>query len=111
MPFIHESYDLAEILVPSNARCRLAFAVDHHGKLLIVMRENISDFLDFLSLLCAHVHESTKLGMKINKTTAFDAIHGCLWSAKRRVDGPASVATARGKLRFYHRTMYTRSNR
>jgi CRP-like cAMP-binding protein len=106
MPFMHENFDLAEISVPSDARRRLAFAVDH-GKLLVVMREKFSDVLDFLSLLCAHVHESTKLRLKINKPAAFDAIHGCLWSEKRRVEGATSVAAARGKLRFYRRTMYT----
>ena len=106
MPFMHENFDLVEILVPSVARRRLAFAIDH-GKLLVIMREKFSDVLDFLSLLCAHVHESTKLRLKINKPAAFDAIHGCLWSAERRVEYPVSVAAARGKLRFYRRAMYT----
>ena len=106
MPFMHENFDLAEILVPSVARRRLAFAIDH-GKLLVIMREKFSDVLDFLSLLCAHVHESTKLRLKINKPAAFDAIHGCLWSAERRVEDPISVAAARRKLRFYRRAMYT----
>lgn len=100
MPFMHEKFDLAEISVPSVARRRLAFAVDQ-GKLLVVMREKFSDPLDFLSLLCAHIHESTKLRLKISKPAALDVIHGCLWSEKRRVDKPTR------DVRFYRRALYT----
>ena len=103
MPFMDEGFDLAEISVPSAARRRLAFAVDH-GKLLVVMRDKFSDPLDFLSLLCAHVHESTKLRLKISKPAALNAIHDCLWSSRRRTTNSASPA--RADVRLHRRSVY-----
>ena len=103
MPFMHENFDLAEVSIPSSSRRRLAFAVDQ-GKLLLIMREKFSDVLDFLSLLCAHVHESNKLRLKVNKPAAFDVIHGCLWSQARRLNKDFSP---KSELRLNRRQMYT----
>ena len=64
MPFMHPNFDLSQVQIKTASRRRQAFALDDHGKLLVIMRENYSDVLDFLSLLCAHVHESSKLRTK-----------------------------------------------
>lgn len=104
MPFMHENFDLAEISVPSASRRRLAFAVDQ-GKLLVIMREKFSDVLDFLSLLCAHVHDSNKLRLKLNKPAALDASHGCLWSPERRVENEKVRGSS--EPRFYRQQIYS----
>lgn len=107
MPFMHDQFDLAEISVPSAARRRLAFAVQP-GKLLVIMREKFSDVLDFVSLLCAHVHESNKLRLKLNKPASFDVIHGCLWSPERRravMNGNDSVPKTSNH--FYRQQLYS----
>lgn len=107
LPFMHHNFDLKEISVPTEARRRLAFAIDH-GKLLVLMRENFSDVLDFMSLLCAHVHESAKLRLKLNKHAALDAIHNCLWSPERRVNLETSANPTNSRLdRSAH---YTRAS-
>ena len=104
LPFMNENFDLAQVSVPSASRRRLAFAVDQ-GKLLVIMREKFSDVLDFLSLLCAHVHESHKLRLKLNKPTAFDVIHACLWSSERRVQ--QDEVKGLSATRLYRRQLYT----
>lgn len=103
MPFMNSNFDLAEISVPTASRRRLAFAVDQ-GKLLVIMRERYSDVLDFLSLLCAHVHESNKLRLKLNKPAVFDVIHGCLWSSERRFENETIPSDSTP--RFYRRQLY-----
>jgi CRP-like cAMP-binding protein len=104
LPFMNENFDLAQVSVPSASRRRLAFCVNH-GKLLVIMREKFSDVLDFLSLLCAHVHESHKLRLKLNKPTAFDVIHACLWSPERKVQHDETEGLSASS--FYRRQMYT----
>jgi CRP-like cAMP-binding protein len=105
MPFMHPSFDLEEISVPSAARRRLAFAIAP-SKLLVIMRERFSDVLDFISLLCAHIHESRKLRLKLSKPAALDVIHGCLWSTERRVDA-STAASVRPDFRYYRHAMYS----
>lgn len=104
MPFMDENFNLAEISVPSVARRRSAFHVDH-SKLLVLMREKFSDVLDFMSLLCAHVHESAKLRLKLTKPAPLAAIHNCLWSSKQKV-GPDSVVSMKNEYRYHRRTQY-----
>jgi CRP-like cAMP-binding protein len=104
LPFMHPSFDLEEISVPSAARRRLAFAIAP-SKLLVIMRERFSDVLDFISLLCAHIHESRKLRLKLSKPVALDVIHACLWSPKRRLLDNA--CTSIRDSRYYRHTMYS----
>ena len=91
LPFMHADFSLKDIFVPTVARRRKAFQVDN-GKLLVILRDNFSDVLDFLSLLCAHIHESTKLRTRLTNPSSLDALHKCLWSPERKnptiIDGP-----------------------
>ena len=79
MPFVHKSYNLVGAHVKTVARRRQAYELDH-GKLLVVLRDRFSDTLDFLSLLCCHMHESAKLRAKLVTPSALHTIHQCLWN-------------------------------
>jgi hypothetical protein len=60
MPCMLLISNFKECLNPHGApRRHSSFALDH-GKLLVVMREKFSEVLDFVSLLCCHLHKSAK---------------------------------------------------
>jgi CRP-like cAMP-binding protein len=101
MPFMHSHFNLKNVSVPTVARRRQSFALDH-GKLLVVMREKFSDVLDFVSLLCCHLHESGKLRSKLVRPSALDVIHKCLWSPERRRQRTSSSAAAGDRMLLYH---------
>ena len=101
MPFMHPKFDLSEVQVKTAARRRQAFALDDHGKLLVIMRENYSDVLDFLSLLCAHVHESSKLRTKLVRPSALHIIHECLWTSKLSTQSTTEAGPTRPGRRAY----------
>jgi len=104
MPFMHPAFDLRAVQVRTVARRRQSFALDRHGasgKLLVVMREKYSDVLDFLSLLCAHIHESAKLRAKLSRPSALHCIHTCLWKAPTSPQQQQSAApTAVGQRQY-----------
>lgn len=106
MPFEHSNFDLKAVQVKTAARRRQAFALDDHGKLLVIMRENYSDVLDFLSLLCAHAHESEKLRNKLVRPSALHTIHSCLWSSSLEESSSATTGKT-GPTRPCRRTYNT----
>jgi CRP-like cAMP-binding protein len=87
IPDIYLHPDLLVNMVPTVGRRRAVFRLGD-GKSLVLIREDYTDVIDFLSMLCLHAIEARKLRQRISSPRSFRLIQDFVLTKAKQIQQP-----------------------